>query len=333
MTVGLVSVIMPVHNAATTVGTAIDAVLRQTWKALELIVYDDASEDETRDRVLQRAEDDERIRLIAGPRRGIVGALQEGCRHARGTLLARMDGDDDLHPTRLERQLAALEADPDAALCGTGVAMFGERVGRGRRRYEHWLNRLTHHDAIRRELFVECPLAHPSFTMRRNAFEAVGGYEDHGWAEDYDLCMRMACGGYRFATVAAPLLRWRESAGRLSMNSDRYSPARFRALKRHYLFDLHPLEGRDFYQWGVGQVGKPWLREWDTPRPLAAVDIHPRKIGRTIHQTPVIAPEELPPPGTAFTVVAVGAPGARTEIRAWMNPRGYVEGRDYLFIA
>jgi hypothetical protein len=48
---------------------------------------------------------------------------------------------------------------------------------------------------------------------------------------------------------------------------------------------------------------------------------------------PVIAPEDVPAPGDALTVVAVGAPGARDEIRAWLNPRGYAECADYLFLA
>ncbi len=87
-----------------------------------------------------------------------------------------------------------------------------------------------------------------------------------------------------------------------------------------------------FYQWGAGEVGKKWLREWQ-PKPLAVVDINPRKIGRLIHDVPVIAPEELPPPGRAFVVIAVGAPGARNVIREWLTPRGYEEPRDFLFLA
>ena len=91
--------------------------------------------------------------------------------------------------------------------------------------------------------------------------------------------------------------------------------------------------GRPFYQWGAGEVGKRWLREWQERKPEAVVDINPRKIGRRIHDAPVIAPEDLPPPGETFVVVAVGAPGARTDIRDWLTPRGYEETRDFLFLA
>ena len=76
-----------------------------------------------------------------------------------------------------------------------------------------------------------------------------------------------------------------------------------------------------------------WLREWGERRPEAVVDIAPRKIGKTIHNTLVIEPKDLPEPGEGFTVVAVGAPGAREEIREWFETRGYVGCRDFLFLA
>jgi hypothetical protein len=62
-------------------------------------------------------------------------------------------------------------------------------------------------------------------------------------------------------------------------------------------------------------------------------DIDPRKIGRVIHGAPVIPPEDLPPPGTDFIVVAVGAPNARDEIRGWLTGHGYRELADFLFLA
>ena len=68
-------------------------------------------------------------------------------------------------------------------------------------------------------------------------------------------------------------------------------------------------------------------------RPKAVVDIAPRKIGKTIHNTLVIEPDDLPAPGAGFTVVAVGAPGARGEIRDWFMTRGYMECKDFIFLA
>jgi len=71
--------------------------------------------------------------------------------------------------------------------------------------------------------------------IRRTAFDETGGYLDNGWAEDYDLVMRLWLAGVRFENADHVLLEWREQPGRLSMRDPRYSPEQFRALKRHYL--------------------------------------------------------------------------------------------------
>lgn len=328
-----VSVVLPFFNAAGTLSAAVASIRGQTFGDWELILFDDGSQDGSAEVARACAADDRRIRVVASGHVGIVEALRRGCAEARGEFIARMDADDVAAPTRLERQLALMRADPEVALCGTQVEMVGPDVGSGRRRYEAWVNGLVTHEAMVRELFVECPVPHPTFLMRRAAFEQVGGYQDRGWAEDYDLCMRLFAAGLRFGKVPERLLAWWDAPGRLSMVDRRYSPAAFRALKRHYLFETYLGGGGSFYQWGAGEVGKAWLREWEGRKPVAVVDINPRKVGRTIHGAPVIAPEELPPPGATFTVVAVGAPGARQDIRAWFGPRGYRETVDFLFLA
>jgi glycosyltransferase involved in cell wall biosynthesis len=328
-----VSIVLPCYNAASTLAEAVDSICAQTLADWELLLLDDGSTDDSLSIAQTLAREDTRIRVISLDHGGIVATLQRGCTEAQGPFIARMDADDVAHPERLARQLDCMRADPGLALCGTQVRMTGSTIGEGRRRYESWLNALTTHDDIVRELFVECPVAHPTFFLRRDAFEAVGGYEDHGWAEDHDLCMRLFLAGKRFANVPEPLLEWRDFPGRLSMSDTRYDLAQFRALKRHYLAQSYLAEHPVFHQWGAGEVGKLWLREWGAQRPQAVVDVNPRKIGRTIHDTPVIAADDLPVPGETFILVAVGAPGARDDIRAWFTPRGYVELRDYLFLA
>jgi len=330
-----VSIVMPVWNAADTMSAAIESILRQTFSRFEFIVYDDGSTGASPAIAETFAARDPRVRVVHRAHHGIVTALREACALAQGRYLARMDADDIAYPERLEKQFALMEATPDVALCGTHVHMAGGKVGIGRRRYERWINALDEHEAIARELFVECPVAHPTFFMRREAYVAVGGYQDADWPEDYDLVMRLWLAGHRFAKVPEVLLDWYEHSHRHSMVDPRYSPEQFRALKRHYLQQsyLVALCGRRFFQWGAGEVGKVWLREWEGLVPEGVVDINPRKIGRRIHGVPVVAPEDLPSPGQVFAVIAVGAPGARDEIREFLTPRGYRECVDYLFVA
>lgn len=328
-----VSVVLPCFNAAGALPAALKSIRAQTWEDWELLVYDDGSTDESCAIVADFAAKDPRIRLLSSRHAGIVAALQQACAEVRGTFIARMDADDTAYPDRLAKQVSLMNRTPDLALCGARIAMTGPNIRSGRQRYETWVNGLITHEDIVRELFVECPVPHPTFMIRRDAFIEVGGYQDHWWPEDYDLCMRLFMAGKRFGKVAEVLLAWHNSPRRLSTVNERYSPDRFRALKQHYLFQTYLRGTRRFYQWGAGEVGKTWLRAWADRRPQAVIDISPRKIGRTIHGVQVIAPDALPPPGTALVLIAVGAPGARDEIRAWLGPRGYTEQEDYLFIA
>ncbi len=328
----LVSVILPCYNAEDTLPECLDSLARQTLRDLEIVAVDDGSDDGTLALLSEFAADRSYVRVIAAEHRGIVAALQTACAQAKGRYLARMDVDDIAHASRLEQQALLMEGGC-VDLCGTRVSHLGSELGDGLIRYFDWIIALVDHDAIVRELFVECPIPHPTFMMSRTAYDVSGAYQDHGWPEDYDLIMRFHLAGFRFGKVPESLLQWRHSEGRLSRNDARYSPSQFRALKRHYLERTSLAGDREFYQWGAGVVGKYWLREWGGRKPEAVVDLHPRKIGKAIHGVRVVAPESLPGPGAAFTVVAVGAPGAREEIRDWFRRRGYEELCDYLFLA
>ncbi len=328
-----ISVLMPVWNAAATLPEAVDSIQNQTFQDWELLVVDDGSTDDSATIADRMAREDARIRALHTPHRGIVAALNTAAEAARNRLLARMDADDLSLPHRLEAQRALLEADPGIGLCGGVVRITGEPVGSGARRYEAWVNGLLTHREIVREILVECPVPHPTFLMPKALFEELGGYRDCGWPEDYDLVLRVWRSGRRFAKPSEPVLAWRDHDRRLSRTDPRYAEAAFRRCKRHYLAESGGTDGRRFFQWGAGEVGKRWLREWETPRPEAVVDINPRKIGRTIHGTPVIAPPDLPPPGGVFVVATVGTPGARDDIRGKLLPWGYTEGRDFIFLA
>ncbi len=328
-----VSIVLPVYDALDTLSRAVESIQAQRHRDWELIIVDDGSSDGSGSTADRLASADSRIVVLHEPHRGLVPALVDGCATARGEFIARMDADDVSHPDRLARQLAWFSEHPEGGLCGAQVRMAGQDIGSGRRRYESWLNSNTSHDEIVRELFVECPIAHPAFMMRRAAFEAVGGYRDFDGPEDYDLIMRFWLGGYRLGNVPEVLLEWHEQPGRLSMTSPRYNEAAFRRFKRHWLHESRITGGRPLYQWGAGEVGKRWLREWPAGSLEAVADIRPSKVGQRIHGHDVIRPEDFPAPGACFIVVAVGTPGARDEIRAHASRLGFHEGEDYCFIA
>ena len=278
-----------------------------------------------------------------------MAALRLAASRARAPLLARMDADDVALPRRLERQWALLRRRPELAACGTGVEYVPEaEVGPGYRRYQRWLDGLHEPEELRRDLFVECPVAHPTLVVRRAAYRALGGYRDRGWPEDYDLVLRLHRAGMRAANVPEVLLRWRLRPDSLSRTSESYSPEAFRRCKAHFLAAGFLPEDRRPVVWGAGSVGKPLaraLRDAGRP-PVAFVDLDPRKIGQRIHGLPVWSPEEFerrfPPPGAPgtegdggrpFALAAVGSEGARAEIRSWLQGAGWREPRDFRALA
>jgi len=247
-----------------------------------------------------------------------------------------MDADDVAHPRRLELQLDALRSRPDLAACGTGVELFpDEEVGSGYRRYARWLNGLRAPADLERDLFVECPVAHPTLAIRASALRGLGGYRDAGWPEDYDLLLRLHAAGMRAANLEAVLLRWRVRPGRLSLEAPAYAPAAFRRCKVHFLVLGGLPAGRAPVVWGAGRVGKSLARELARQGrpPSAFVDVDPRKIGQEIHGAPVLPPEALGSRPGAYVLAAVGAPGARADIRERLTARGRQEIRDFRAVA
>src|SRR3954468_13323938 len=112
-----VTVLIGTWNDADVVPRAIRSVLDQTLRDLELLVLDDGSDDRTED-VVDEQFDDERLRYLKLPHRGIAATLNDGVREARSELVAVLDADDWALPTRMERQVAVLETRPDIAVVG-----------------------------------------------------------------------------------------------------------------------------------------------------------------------------------------------------------------------
>lgn len=331
-----VSIVLPCRNAADHLSEAVASLDAQTFRDFEVVAVDDGSEDETFAILSSWARRTGQVRVLRGAGSGLVGSLAAGLAEARGELVARMDADDVAGPSRLEKQVALLDVRPEIAACGTLVRYFPRRkLKDGARRYERWLNALVEPDEIARDIFVECPIAHPTLLIRHSVLCAVGGYRDLGWPEDYDLVLRVWAAGHRMAKVREVLLHWRERAGRVSRADPRYAPEAFRRLKVHFLRSTL-LDGRDgAVVWGAGPVGKRFARECLSQgvRLRGFVDLDPRKIGQSVYGVPVIAPSEIERCRGALALAAVGSAGAREEIRAALAAAGWRELEDFCAVA
>ncbi len=333
-----VSILLPCRDAEPFLRECISSLEGQTEPRFEILTLDDGSTDRTREMLGAWAERDPRVRIFDREGSGIVAALQRLSREARASRIARMDADDISRPERLAEQIRLLKAAPHVAACGTGVRYFPRPLrGSGYRRYETWLNQLGDPAAVERDLFVECPIAHPTLMIRRAVFEAMGGYRETSGPEDYDLVLRLAAAGHALSNVPEVLHEWRLGDHRLSERSDRYSADAFRRLKVSFLTKGLVPADRPLVIWGAGKVGKAFARAWlgsGSPGIAAFVDLDPRKIGQTIHGATVIRPSELARlAARPFMLLAVGSPGARGEIRDVLDEMGYVELEDYRAVA
>ena len=309
---------------------ALESLSAQTLEDFEVVAVDDGSHDRSAEIAEAHATKDDRFRVLRQPSAGLVAALERARAEARGELLARMDGDDVALPRRLELQVAAMRNEGLDA-CGGRIEYF-PRATEGARRYAGWINSLTTTEAAARDVFVECPLPHPTLVVRRNALDRAGGYRDRGWPEDYDLVLRLWARGARFHNVAETVLRWRDHPGRLSRTESHYSLDAFLRCKVHHLRQTL-LPGRSgVLVWGAGPVGKSFGRAFrDELRGFVEVD--PRKLGRTIYGVPVIPAEEAQRFEDALWLGAVAGEEARTQIREVVAAQGRTEGKDFLAVA
>jgi glycosyltransferase involved in cell wall biosynthesis len=327
-----ISVLIPALNASATVTAALESIAQQTFTDWEAIVVDDGSTDATSGILAEWARRDLRFRVLRNDRpQGLVASLNRAAAEVRSPVIARMDADDISHPTRFERQYELLSRG-EVTVVGCRVRYFPEEtVAGGARRYEAWLNSVITPEQHHRDIFVECPIAHPTLMLRTEALHEVGGYDQRGWAEDYDLLLRLWETGLRMAKVPEVLLRWREGERRTSRTHPDYTLEALVRCRAHYLFRSF-LRGMPAVIFGAGPVGKSMARALmaEGATIVAWVDLDPRKIGQWVYGAPVLDQRAgLRLRGAARGVAALGQPGARDLLRKMLNAEGWIEGEDY----
>jgi glycosyltransferase involved in cell wall biosynthesis len=198
-----VSVIVPCFNLGEYLAEAVDSALAQTCLDLEVIVVDDGST-EPRTRALLDVFRRPRTTVLRTPNRGLAAARNHAIRHSSGKYVCALDADDRLHPTFLEKTTALLDADPSLAFASTWLQAFGS---------ESFLWKPERCDFPR--LLAECVVL-TAAPVRREALEAVGGYDEQRFGEgdeDWDLWIGLVERGLRGAIVPEVLFDYRQRPG------------------------------------------------------------------------------------------------------------------------
>src|SRR5262245_19129138 len=199
-----VSVIIPTRNRARFLARAVQSVLVQTYQDFEILVVDDASEDDSA--VVVQDFDDQRIRLLRhAERRGGASARNTAIMNSSGEYLAFLDDDDEWLPEKLARQIALVLRDRGAAaVVYTGYVIVDESNGKicgqkiPRRRG----------NLYRALLENNCVGGTSSVLVRRSCFETVGLFDEALPSfQDYDLWIRIAS-SFQFDCITEPLLKY-----------------------------------------------------------------------------------------------------------------------------
>ena len=183
----LVSIIIPTYNRERYIAKAIESVLHQTYKNIELIIIDDGSTDTTKD-VIAPYLADSRIHYIYQKNKGASCARNNGIKVSSGKYVAPLDSDDYWSDEKkLEKQIYFLEKNKEYGLVGGGIIRINQEGSELARRL------LPNTDKqIRERILFSSPFAHSTVVFRKDVYELVGGYDQTLWfSEDWDLWLKM----------------------------------------------------------------------------------------------------------------------------------------------
>lgn len=246
----LVSIMMTSYNRADLIALAIESVLAQTYKNWELIILDDASTDNSANVVNDFCIIDPRIIYVPTPQNlGITKNRNRGFSVAKGKYIAVLDSDDVWNDvTKLERQVAFLENEPEYVLVGTLITVMDQNGTKtGEVRYA------TDDQSIRTKMLLRNQFTHSAVLIRREALPSNRPYDETGavsiW-EDYDLFLRLGLKG-KFANLPEFMTAYRWHGGNISKAKKKEGAwAHLSIIKRY----------RDKYpHYFLGRI-KGWLR-------------------------------------------------------------------------
>jgi glycosyltransferase involved in cell wall biosynthesis len=253
----LVSVVMPAYNAEAYLRDAVESALNQTYENLEVVIVNDGSTDST---PAMARSFGPRVRVIDQKNGGIANARNTAIRHARGSVIALLDADDIWMPSRIERCVELLQADPTIGFVTTDAYLLINDEPTDRRYYGAYqrypfppADAQLSEIASRNFMFV-------SVVFDRRLLDVTDRMFDQTMraAEDFELWTRFLLAGTRAGLVQEPLAWYRVRSDSVSRMKDKQWRAHRSVLERHlpslWLMGAHG-RPQDAYE-----IGLEWAR-------------------------------------------------------------------------
>lgn len=202
-----VSVIIPAYNMADLTVRTVESVLKQTYENIEVIVIDDGSTDNTRERLASYTD---RIKYIYKENGGACSARNMGIRLATGDYIGLLDCDDMYLPHKIEKSVNYLEKHPDFGFVHTPVYFIDEN-DTILRLYALPESRST--GWIVKKLLSRNFICNSTSVIRRSCFEKTGLFDEALFTHaDWDISLRLA-EKYKVGYISTPFTYYRKSTG------------------------------------------------------------------------------------------------------------------------
>jgi len=207
-----VSIIIPTYNQSQYLEEAIESVLNQTYKNIEIIIVDDGSTDNTSEVVKSF---DNKIIYIQQKNKGASGARNTGIKKANGQYIAFLDADDMWLKNKLEKQIEFIQNNPEIGLLGTGCYQMIDMSKMIHKKIFPAKNEILQKDLIKYNPFIQS-----SVMIKKDVFNHIDLYDEKfKESEDYDLWLRIAQ-KYKVANLEQSLVTKKYYAKGLSKDKD-----------------------------------------------------------------------------------------------------------------
>lgn len=203
-----ISVLMAVYNETIDyIKESIESILDQSFSDFEfIIVYDNPKNQFLWSQLEKLVKNEPKIKLLKNEKNiGLALSLNKAFSYSSGNFIARMDADDIALKNRFQIQHNFLKQNRDIALVASNFTYIDSE---GKDSGQSKIKIYSEKQMLKTQLKTNI-LSHPTWFLRREAFESIQGYRNFPTSQDYDFSLRLLASGYKIMVLEERLLKYR----------------------------------------------------------------------------------------------------------------------------